>query len=195
MNNSDKIILDLCGGTGSWSAPYRSAGYDVRIITYPKYDVRTFEPPQNVYGVLAAPPCTDFSIACSRLWKLKDEDGRTAASLEIVYACLDIINKCNPKFWALENPIGRLKDYIGKPKEIYCYSQFGCDYQKKVCLWGEFIPPFRIFSGADDLPGLDCADKLFHDLPIGYQAAHSRRAARRSVTYPGFANAFYEFNN
>lgn len=31
MSNSDKIILDLCGGTGSWSKPYRDAGYDVRV--------------------------------------------------------------------------------------------------------------------------------------------------------------------
>lgn len=30
-----KIILDLCGGTGSWSKPYRDAGYDVRLITLP----------------------------------------------------------------------------------------------------------------------------------------------------------------
>lgn len=29
MDNSDKIILDLCGGTGSWSRPYKEAGYDV----------------------------------------------------------------------------------------------------------------------------------------------------------------------
>jgi len=33
-----KIILDLCGGTGSWSKPYRDNGYDVRVITLPKYD-------------------------------------------------------------------------------------------------------------------------------------------------------------
>ena len=26
------VILDLCGGTGSWSRPYRDAGYDVRIV-------------------------------------------------------------------------------------------------------------------------------------------------------------------
>ena len=31
-----KIILDLCGGTGSWSKPYRDAGYDVRVITLPR---------------------------------------------------------------------------------------------------------------------------------------------------------------
>lgn len=27
-----KIIFDLCGGTGSWSKPYKDNGYDVRII-------------------------------------------------------------------------------------------------------------------------------------------------------------------
>ena len=41
----DKIILDLCGGTGSWSKPYKEAGYDVRIITLPEYDVRSYIPP------------------------------------------------------------------------------------------------------------------------------------------------------
>lgn len=28
MDNSKKIILDLCGGTGSWSRPYKDAGYE-----------------------------------------------------------------------------------------------------------------------------------------------------------------------
>ena len=37
--NSEKIILDLCGGTGSWSAPYKANGYDVRVITLPEYDL------------------------------------------------------------------------------------------------------------------------------------------------------------
>ena len=71
MNNKDKIILDLCGGTGSWSEPYKKAGYDVRVITLPYYDVRYYEPPENVYGVLAAPPCTHFSLAGSQYWKHK----------------------------------------------------------------------------------------------------------------------------
>ena len=63
MLNSDKIILDLCGGTGAWSRPYEKAGYDVRNITLPEYDVLTYKPPENVYGILAAPPCEEFSIA------------------------------------------------------------------------------------------------------------------------------------
>lgn len=32
----DKIILDLCGGTGSWSNPYKEAGYQVLVITFPE---------------------------------------------------------------------------------------------------------------------------------------------------------------
>ena len=64
LNNKNKIILDLCGGTGAWSKPYQDAGYDVRIITLPDYDVRLYIPPiDDVYGILAAPPCTEFSFA------------------------------------------------------------------------------------------------------------------------------------
>ena len=106
MENKDKIILDLCGGTGSWSRPYKEAGYDVRLITLPEYDVRTYQPPENVYGILAAPPCTEFSIA-------KGSRPRDfAGGMEIVEACLRIIWRCRMtgslKFWAMENPVGFL---------------------------------------------------------------------------------------
>ena len=46
-----KIILDLCGGTGSWTKYYSEKDYDVRIITLPDNDVRTYKPPKNVYGI------------------------------------------------------------------------------------------------------------------------------------------------
>lgn len=46
----NKIILDLCGGTGSWSRPWKENGYDVRNITLPEYDVRTY-PPQVKFTV------------------------------------------------------------------------------------------------------------------------------------------------
>jgi hypothetical protein len=62
MDNSNKIILDLCGGTGSWSRPYKEAGYDVRVITLPEYDVFAYDPPKGAYGILAAPTCTHFSL-------------------------------------------------------------------------------------------------------------------------------------
>jgi|GEM_PF-7128011 len=83
-----KIILDLCGGTGAWSKPYKEAGYDVRKITLPIYDVRDYSPPNNVYGILAAPPCTEFSLAKGAAAR----DFTTAT--EIVKACLNIIWCC-----------------------------------------------------------------------------------------------------
>ena len=63
MDNSNKIILDLCGGTGSWSRPYTEAGYTVEVvdILYGEY-VENYIPPSGVYGILAAPPCTMFSF-------------------------------------------------------------------------------------------------------------------------------------
>lgn len=83
-----KIILDLCGGTGAWSRPYKEAGYDVRKITLPIYDVRDYSPPDNVYGILAAPPCTEFSLA-------KGNAARDFVSaMEVVKACLNIIWCC-----------------------------------------------------------------------------------------------------
>jgi hypothetical protein len=51
LKNEDKIILDLCGGTGAWSRPYLEVGYDVRNITLPEYDVRLYQPLDNVYGI------------------------------------------------------------------------------------------------------------------------------------------------
>jgi len=42
-----KIILDLCGGTGSRSLPYKENGFDVWVITLPEYDVRTYKLPNS----------------------------------------------------------------------------------------------------------------------------------------------------
>ena len=98
-----KIILDLCGGTGAWSVPYREAGYDVRNITLPEYDVRTYKPPQNVYGILAAPPCDQFSFA-----KTTGKPRDLQRGFEIVKACLEIIWKVQMKLkspYAKETPL------------------------------------------------------------------------------------------
>ena len=53
-----KVILSLCSGSGSWESPYKekSDEYQVIDVTLPENDVRTYEPPDNVYGILAAPP-------------------------------------------------------------------------------------------------------------------------------------------
>lgn len=103
MKNEDKIILDLCGGTGSWSRPYKEAGYNVRVITLPEYDVCTYIPPDNVYGVLAATPCTEFSVLNC---KAEARERKPEIGMIVVTACLRIIAMCRPRWWAMENPAG-----------------------------------------------------------------------------------------
>ncbi|KKK87986.1 hypothetical protein LCGC14_2747780, partial [marine sediment metagenome] len=63
MEAKDKIILDLEGGTGAWSKPYGDAGYGVKNITLPYWDLtdeRTVEYccGLDVYGILFALDCT-----------------------------------------------------------------------------------------------------------------------------------------
>ena len=156
MKNSDKIILDLCGGTGAWSKPYKDAGYDVRIFTLPDYDVRDWKDTwlgkyeASVYGILVAPPCTMFSYARTNAIKPRD----LKEGMECVRACLDIIwsfmevkqptakKEIPLKFWALENPYhGFLKKFLGTPAFTFDPWEFGDGYQKRTALWGYFNEP------------------------------------------------------
>jgi hypothetical protein len=190
MKNSDKIILDLCGGTGSWSKPYKDAGYDVRVITLPE-DVRDWIAPDNVYGILAAPPCTEFS-------KAKHFHGKGnythdfKEGLSIADACMRIAHFRSPSFFALENPNGYLKRWYGNP--IYTFEpwQFGDKYQKTTCLWGWFIFPF---AHVDEKPeGLKKFSMLkSHEIAPEYYGKLTRQE-RRAITPPGFAKAFFEAN-
>lgn len=199
-DNSSKIILDLCGGTGSWSKPYKDAGYDVRLITLPEYDVRDYHAPANVYGILAAPPCTDFSVACNNLWMFKDIDGRTIESMGIVMSCLKIIARAKPQFWALENPAGRLKRWLGAPALRFNPCDYGDPWTKKTCLWGEFNMPEKhpVQVNYRHPEGSPSKIHFLKERPTLRQAGvtleNLDRATLRAITPPGFARAFYEAN-
>lgn len=189
LDISDKIILDLCGGTGAWSQPYKRAGYDVRLITLPMYDVRTYQVPGKVYGILAAPPCTHFSIAANRLWKEKDADGRTFTDITILTACLIIIAKAQPQFWVIENPVGRMRKMLGNPALIFSPCDYGDPWTKKTLLWGVFNLP-------EHNPVVVPANERGRNK--GWLYKHGGKSVRtkelRSITPPGFAKAFFESN-
>lgn len=190
--NKDKIILDLCGGTGAWSRPYVQAGYKVILVTLPRCDIRKFVPPANVYGILAAPPCTQFSIA-RRNAKL-EPDFRGA--MEIVYECFKIIWSSqyhnNLKFWAMENPRGLLRKFIGIPKNTFYQWQFGGQHKKPSDIWGYYNPPIPTVKVE---PKFD-VDKSWQkpECPKEYQQFNLNRAAIRVITPAGFAQAFFKAN-
>lgn len=191
------IILDLCGGTGSWSRPYARAGYDVRIITLPEHDVTIYEPPQGVVGILAAPPCTQFSIARQDSTAAQPRDLRKG--MIAIKACLDIIWECTARgdlqFWALENPgSGYLKKFLGKPALEFHPTYFGDKHTKLTALWGHFKEPKRVYPSMNF--GDSLGDYQSQILPEGYilPPDMTKRQATRSITPPGFAQAFYEAN-
>ncbi len=178
---NDKIILDLYGAKGNWSKYYSENGYDVRIITWPKDDVRLLCPPENVYGILIASPCTDLAGSGARWWKAKGQSALFGA-LATVDAGLRMVAICQPHFWCLENPVGRLVYYLGKPKMYFQPWEYGDPYTKKTCLWGKFNIP-------EKNPVMP--EKRSR---IWTMAPSPDRAAKRSITPPGFAKAFYEAN-
>jgi hypothetical protein len=185
LSNEDKIILDLCGGTGAWSRPYLEAGYDVRNITLPDYDVRTYIPPDNVYGILAAIVCTGYCNSGAR-WHSSRPFDELKMYWNILCSCLAIIDYCwlkkTLKFWSLENPAGRLSRFLGKPAFKFQPSEFGDPYTKETWLWGEFNIPNKTLV-------LPLEGGKIHKMPPSKD-----RAMLRSITPPGFARAFFEAN-
>src|SRR3990167_2351229 len=84
-----KTILHLCADIGSDSQPYQDAGYNV-ILVGSKIGVENYHPPENVYGIIANPPCTHFSIARTTAKAPRD----LREGMRLVKECLRIIWEC-----------------------------------------------------------------------------------------------------
>lgn len=142
-----KKILHLCADTGSDSKPWRDAGYNV-ILVGSNVGVENYHPPTDVYGVIANPPCTEFSTARSTGQARAPEIGMT-----LVKECQRIITECNPTFWVIENPArGVLKNYLGKPTYEYEPWWYGSPWSKRTALWGNFTIPTRVYTKWEDVP-------------------------------------------
>jgi hypothetical protein len=221
----NKVILDLCGGTGMWSLPYKENGYSVKVLTLPDFDVVKWKEYKwlskliynnEIYGILAAPPCTMFSIA--RNDKTAKKPRNLREGMKVVLSCMAIIHEClynsfrksdkGLKFWALENPYsGYLKKFLGEPYLVFQPYEYGDPYSKKTAIWGIFNKPKKnpvekrdfehpTTKGTRDF--VSCVEH-FADLkkiPDGYckKTGYTKRQTLRSMTPLGFANCFYKAN-
>lgn len=175
-------ILSLCDYTGAWSQPYADAGYDViRVDIKRGQDVRLLRHVGPVRGILAAPPCTHFASSGARWWGDKGEDA-ILEGLAVVDACCRIVLSHRPLWWVLENPVGRLRDYLGEPAFSFDPCDYGDPYTKRTLLWGAFKAP-----AMRRVPAYE--GSRMHKL-----SPSEDRAALRSVTPAGFAQAFFEAN-
>lgn len=191
MSNQDKTILHLCADIGSDSKPYRDAGYNV-ICVGKNIGIENYEPPANVYGIIANPPCTMFSSVRTTAKIPRD----LKEGMRLVKECLRIIWECqyrlsspnskvSPlKFWALENPAtGLLRWFLGNPNFMYQPYEFGEDYSKKTALWGMFNHPNKL-ALYTPVKG--------NSLAMKYNKSESDR--KRSICSEKFAKAFFEAN-
>lgn len=202
-----KLIIHLCADLGSDSRYYQlDDEYEV-IKVGQDIGVENYTPPGNVYGVIANPPCTEFSTA-----QCFTHVGDVDKGMELVNHCMRIIKECNPKFWILENPAkGRLKEHLGKYKHSYQPWNYGSPWTKLTGLWGNFNMPKPLFTNLSQvkqneklwvrkgrkIAGLVYLHKSAVDLIPEFQWAREHikcDADIRSMCSQGFAKALYEAN-
>lgn len=188
-----KRLLSLFDYTGNWSAPYREAGWEVlQIDIQLGQDILTWDFRQyargHFDGILAAVPCTAYAVSGARWWLGKDESGETEYFDRLTRRTLEIIEYLSPRFWAIENPVGRIASRVPELRKHRLLAFNPCDYgdpyTKKTVLYGEFAP-WLIRN-----PVKPTAGSKMHKLPPG-----PNRAALRSETPAGFARAFFDANN
>jgi hypothetical protein len=155
---------------------------------------------EDLRGIFAAPPCTEFSLAKNARYR----DFESA--METVAACMRIIWGAQIHtrlgFWALENPRGLLRRFLGVPKYTFEQWQFGEDRVKATDVWGYFNPPAPTCREKPE-PKLrvHAADWTRLEYPPEYEEyirqfhGNARRAAARAITPAGFADAFFRANS
>lgn len=204
--NPTKTILHLCADIGSDSWYYQQdPSYKVVQIGQ-SIGVENYFPDEPIHGIIANPPCSEFSTA-NNFARI----GNVESAMEVVNHCLRIIREANPTFWVIENPFnGRLKQFLGTPTMIYQPWEYGSPWTKKTALWGNFIKPAKQYAHYSDVPslglyckpkrskpGLDCLHKsAINMIPEFYKFRdHIRTDADfRSLCSQGFAKAFYTSN-
>ena len=202
-----KLILSLCDYTGNWSRPYCAdhQGADSRKYLVRRVDIKKGEDVTNlpfikgcdVHGIIAQPPCTEFAASGARWWADKQATcpEKLERALHVAQACLSLVAIYKPEWWVLENPVGRIGDWIGacahtfQPFEYAGWlndpeKQDAERYTKRTCLWGDFIMPAK--KPLDPIHG----SKMHSQ----YGGSSERTKEMRSITPEGFATAFKHSN-
>lgn len=185
-----KIIISLFDETGNWPCGFEQdprflvKRYDLRHHNKEnRCDVRLLTPGElkegghMVWGILSAAPCTVFASSGAR-WDRTEK--QMLEGLSCIDATFRLIYTLKPVFWALENPVGTLRHYIGDPAWSFNPYDFGDPYPKKTYLWGRFNIPEKYQVPVEN------PNKIHH--------MTGGKDTQRSITPEGFSVAFYRAN-
>ncbi len=222
----NRLIVSLFDYTGEWAKPYIEAGYPVMLWDYKcegcilqhfswlciRID-EAIEAGYIPYGILSAPPCTDFSSAGAQYWPKKDSKEAdepyapwtiTEYSEALVMIVIELKARYPWVFWVIENPPGRLEQRVPelKPYRKMMFSPFhyGDAYTKKTILWGEFNTNLARNDVAPNLVPIKAGGTkkprvyMGSDLWAKTGGGSEKNRALRSKTPAGFATAFFNAN-
>lgn len=227
----DRLIISIYDYTGQWAQPYIDAGYPVMLwdlkhegdlIKNWQYFLgeieNAIEAGYYPYGLLAAPPCDDFAVSGARWFEAKDVSKQRCGYKDIAENTVDLhvlLVECifefmaqvkhhtghGFKFWALENPVGRIERLVPdlKPfrKLLFNPCDYGDRYTKKTILWGDFnsnlekspVDPEYVTYVKKDGSITRFAPQFGR---TGGESAKTKSI--RSATPAGFAQAFFKAN-
>jgi site-specific DNA-cytosine methylase len=149
-------LLELFSGTQSISKVFRDKGWETFTIDNNPYfedttswlvDIMKVNPQDILekYGkpdvIWASPPCTYFSVAAiGKNWNKDNtpKNDNAKQAVEIVRKTLSIIEELEPKYFFIENPVGKLRkleilSHI--PNYTVAYCQYGDNRQKPTDIW------------------------------------------------------------
>lgn len=173
-------VLVACEYSGTVRDAFAARGHDAWSCDILPTDKPGKHYQCDVYEVLnlgwdlmiAHPPCTHLAVSGAR-W-FKDKEKEQLEALIFVNMLMDAaIDKI-----AIENPVSIISSRIKKPTQIIQPWQHGHGETKTTCLWLKNLPklePTNIVEGR--------ANNI-HRMPPS-----ADRAKKRSLTYPGIANA------
>ena len=181
-------VLELFAGS-------RSIGKVADLLGYEVYssDINNFEGINYVVDILdfdinkipfkpdfiwASPPCTYFSVASiGKHWN-KDHSPKSENAklgMQIIQKTLDIIDMCQPKYFFIENPRGKLRklDLMkGIPRTTVWYCKYGDKRAKPTDIWTNNLR--SIFNSKGWQPRVECKN--------GNKNCHHEPAPRGSQT-------------
>ena len=162
---------------------------------------------REVVGILAAPPCTTYAVSGNRwraeihnkadremiiktfgdVWAADFFKTPTDYANALVAVVKLIVEQADPKFYAMENPIGTIAKHNHLPQAQLAFdpANFGNPYTKRTLLWGEFNT---------DLPTAN-VDPYLGSLMHKLRGTNPKQKKQRSDTPEGFAYAFFMANN
>lgn len=143
--------MDLFSGTRSWTKYYNATkdniiSVDINYRQNPSLcrDIITWdfknELPFNIDVIYSSPPCNLYFTQIKQAkgcCKYTDQDKQK--SLLFVERTIEIIKYYNPKYWIIENPLGKMRTHYPNifniPFRTLSYCMYGFKYRKDTDIW------------------------------------------------------------